>query len=198
VREVVRPWYGRVLTIFIAAICLAVTTAVVFQDGWADAATVAPWTGLVAVACWATFWRPCVAVSDAGVQIVNVSRTIDVPWPALEDLDTNWALTLVTAFGRFTAWSAPAPGARHAMQSTVSERAARRRPDPVAAVRPGDLADTPSGSAAVVVRERWERLRRAGHLDDPRLERERAEVHWHVGTAATAVALIVVGVIVNM
>ena len=197
-REVVRPWYGRVLTIFIAVVCLAVTIVVVLQDGWADAATVAPWTGLVAMACWAAFWRPCVAVSDAGVLIVNVTRTIEVPWPALEELETKWALTLITAYGRFTAWSAPAPGARHAMQSTISERAGRRRDEPVIAARPGDLAETPSGSAAAVIRAHWDALRRAGHLDDPRLERDRADVRWHLGTVMFVLGLAVVGVLLNL
>ena len=56
-----------------------------------------PWALLVGGACWATFWRPRVEVSDAGVRVVNVTRTIDIPWPALRDVDTKWALTLDTA-----------------------------------------------------------------------------------------------------
>ena len=58
---------------------------------------------------------------------------------------------------------------------------------------PGELADTPSGSAAALVRQRWEELRAAGHLDDPRLERERAPVRWHVGTLLIAMALVAIG-----
>jgi len=197
VDEEVRPWYGRALTIGLAVICIGVTVSVVFQDGWSDAGTVAPWTAFVTLACWATFWRPLVAVSDAGVRLVNVTRTIDVRWPALEGLDTKWALTLTTEYGRFTAWSAPAPGARNAMQSVIGERHDRHR-GAETTVSPGELVETPSGSAAAVVRERWEKLRAAGHLDDPRLERERADVTWHIGTATAAVALIAVVVPVNL
>ncbi|MDQ3468574.1 MAG: PH domain-containing protein [Actinomycetota bacterium] len=194
-REELRPWYGRVLTIGVGVICAGVTLSLGARDGWSEAGLAAPWTALLALACWATFWRPRVAVTDAGVQLVNVSRTIDIPWPALRALDTKWALTLDTAYGRFTAWSAPAPGARGAVRSLAAGRDPGRR-TPAPHVRPGDLVDTPSGSAAAMVRQRWEQLRAAGHLDDPRLERDRAQVTWHVGTALAAVALVVTGVVV--
>ena len=110
--ESVSPSWGRVLTIAIAAIGAAVTIWTGVAYDWRDAALMVPWMALLAVICWATFWRPRVTVSDGGVELVNVTRTVFVPWPALHDLETRWALTLVTAYGRFTAWSAPAPGAR--------------------------------------------------------------------------------------
>ena len=56
-------------------------------------------------------------------------------------------------------------------------------------MRPGDLPGTPSGEAASVVRRRWEELRDAGHLDDPRLERERPRVRWDTRTLAAAAVL---------
>ena len=95
--EVVRPWYGRLLTVVIALICAAMVVIAVVQGGWADGAPMLPWALLVGGACWATFWRPRVEVSDAGVRVVNVTRTIRIPWPALRDVDTKWALTLDTA-----------------------------------------------------------------------------------------------------
>jgi hypothetical protein len=191
--DVVRPWWGRALAVAIGLICAGMTLSVAVSTGWSDAARMAPWTGLLALACWATFWRPRVSVSDGGVRLVNVTRTIDVPWPALQAIDTKWALTLVTAYGRFTAWSAPAPGVRGVMLSrTASARDAPpgRRDD----LRPADLLDTPSGAAAALVVDRWQALRDAGHLDDPRLERPRAIVRWHVGTALVALGLISLGV----
>ena len=193
--ESVRPWWGRVLTIVIASISAAVTIWTGVGYSWADAARAAPWMALLTLACWATFWRPCVTVSDAGVELVNVSRTIFIPWPALHDIDTKWSLRLTTAYGRFTAWSASAPGARGALLSRSSgdeygPPAQRGEP---AAVRASDLADSPSGSAAALIRQRWDKIRAAGHLDDPRLERERAQVTWHVATALAAVLLLAVG-----
>lgn len=163
------------------------------SDSWTDAALTVPWMALLTLTCWATFWRPCVAVSDAGVELVNVSRTVFIPWPALQDVDTKWALTLMTAYGRFRAWSAPAPGTRAALVSLVGSRK-QHVPQGPEVVRPGDLVDSPSGAAAALIRHRWDAVRAAGHLENPRLERERAQVTWHVSTALACAALLAVGI----
>jgi Bacterial PH domain len=196
--ESVRPWWGRALTIAIAAICLAVTIWTGIGYSWTDAALTAPWTALLTLSCWATFWRPRVVVSDAGVQLVNVSRTIFIPWPALHGIDTKWSLTLITAYGRFRAWSAPAPGVRGAMLSVGGSREEHGQPAPRGepeTVRTGDLVDSPSGSAAALIQRRWDKMRAAGHLDAPRLERDRAQVTWHMATALAAGALLAVGIV---
>ena len=185
------------MTIAIAAISLAVTIWTGIADSWSDAALTAPWMALLTLTCWATFWRPRVAVSDAGVELVNVSRTVFIPWPALHDIDTKWSLTLITAYGRFRAWSAPAPGTRGALLSlggTPTEHG-RRAPQPEEIVQPGDLVDSPSGSAAALIRRRWDEVRVAGHLENPRLERDRAQVTWHVATALATAALLAVGIV---
>ena len=143
-------------------------------------------------ACWALYWRPCVVVDDSGVRLVNPFRTIDVAWPAIHAVDTRWALTLVTAYGRFTSWAAPAPGARHIALAARGD--AHHLPESTVddgGVRPGDLPTSASGGAALLIRRRWESLRDAGYLDDPVLEHESAPVRWHIGTMAVAAALIV-------
>jgi hypothetical protein len=195
--ELVRPWWGRALTIVIAAICLAVTVWTGAADSWTDAALTVPWTALLTLACWATFWRPRVAVSDAGVELVNVTRTVFIPWPALQDIDTKWSLTVITAYGRFTAWSAPAPGTRGALMSLSGNRKehGQRGRQLEEVVRPGDLVDSPSGSAAALIRQRWEAVRAAGHLENARLEHDRAPVTWHVGTGVAVLALLAVGIV---
>ena len=100
----------------------------------------------------------------------------------------------MTAYGRFTAWGAPAPGAYSAFRAVGT-----RAHDPLAGedrtVRPGELPDAPSGAAAQLVQRRWEKLRAAGHLDQPQLERDRARVTWHLGTAAAAVVLLALGIL---
>ena len=184
------------LTFAIASISAAVTIWTGVGYSWADAAKAVPWMALLTLSCWATFWRPCVAVSDAGVELVNVSRTVFIPWPALHGIDTKWSLTLTTAYGRFTAWSAAAPGARGASLSRGGGRGEHnpRDPQPDETVRPGDLIDSPSGSAAALIDRRWDKMRAAGHLDEPRLERDRAQVTWHVATALCAGVLLAVGI----
>ena len=83
---------------------------------------------LVGGACWAVFWRPARRSSTtAGCALVNVLRTIDVPWPAIQAIDTKWALTLITAYGQFTAWAAPAPGTQRG--GPGAERDAEHLPD---------------------------------------------------------------------
>jgi len=62
-------------------------------------------------------------------------------------------------------------------------------------IRPGDLPSSPSGDAALSIRRRWERLRDAGFLDDPKLEHERAPVRWHSATIAGGALLALVGVL---
>ncbi|HWS58491.1 MAG TPA: PH domain-containing protein [Actinotalea sp.] len=135
---------------------------------------------LVATAAWAVFWAPSVTVSDAGVSLRNVLRTVDLPWPAIQRVDTRYALTLGTAYGTYTAWAAPTSGRR---RDAAGRSDVRGLPEttygPAGTVRPGDLPDSPSGQAAALVRLRWEALRDAGYLDDPRLERQRPVVHWH-------------------
>ena len=205
--DVLKPWYGRPLTVATALLAAGIVVVTGMRESWGGAIALAPWTALFTLACWACFWRPEVRVSDAGITLTNVSRTIEIPWPALQGIDTRWALCLVTAYGRFTSWSAPAPGARAAIKSMAASnpasarllgnpvRAGRRHLEADAAARPGDVADTPSGSAAAMVQRHWDRLRVAGHLDDPRLERERPVIRWHIATAAAALGLLIIGLV---
>ncbi|WP_217617392.1 PH domain-containing protein, partial [Cellulomonas sp. GbtcB1] len=58
---------------------------------------------------WAAYWRPAVLVSPAGDELRNVTRTIELPWPTIQRVDTRYAHTLHTAYGDYAAWAAPAP-----------------------------------------------------------------------------------------
>lgn len=177
-----RPVAGRVLAGTVIGLCALALVISVVQSGSAAIWLYGPWLALISLAVWASYWNPRVSIDDAGVHLVNVLRTIDLPWPAIQRIDTKWALTLITAYGTFPAWAAPAPS------GIATARAARRShikglPEstygPGGSVRPGDMPSSPSGAAAAAVRARWEQLRDAGHLDDPRLESRTAPVHWH-------------------
>lgn len=193
---VYRPWFGRVLVAGIAAICAVSAVVTLWREGVGALLRVAPWLALVAGSCWAVFWRPRVEVSDGDVRLVNVLRTIDVPWPAIEEVETRWALTLVTAYGTFKAWAAPAPGVVAAARATRSDvRHLPASTDGGEGVGLGDLPTGPSGEAAVVVRRHWDQLRAAGYLDNPRLEHERVPVRWHTETLAVGAVLLALGVV---
>ena len=120
---------------------------------------------LFALLGWAAFWRPHVEVSDGGVRVVNTFRTMEVPWPAILEVDGRYGLRLRTAFGTVTSWAAPAPSGRTRARSGSSQ-------------------------AAEVVGGRLEELRAAGHLDHPALERDSLQTTWDVPVVLAAVLLL--------
>jgi hypothetical protein len=196
VEDVFRSVWGRVLCVVLGVACVGSLAALLVSDGVTALWQVAPPLALVVGACWAIFWRPAVVVHDGGVRIVNVFRTVELPWPSIERVDTKYALTLYTAYGRFTAWAAPAPGAHEAVRSTRSD--AHHLPDSAwtnEGSRPGDLPSTASGSAASLIRRRWETLRKAGHLENPRLERARPPIRWHLAQIAVGATLLGVSIL---
>ena len=189
-----RPLFGRILAVAVWACCVAALVAQLIAQA-SGAPRLLPWLALVSLSVWALYWRPLLSVDDAGVHLINVVRTIDVPWPAIQRIDTKWALTLFTGYGKFTAWAAPAPGMRrsamlHKQRSEVPKSAVI-----AGRVRPGDLPGSPSGDAAISVRRHWEQLQAAGFLDDPQLEFERAPVTWHWFTIGAVVVLVALSVL---
>lgn len=199
-RSVFRPTFGRGLAILFG-VAAAVTLVVVAVSAGLRALLVGgPWIVLVAGSVWALFWRPEVAVDDSGVDVVNVLRTIHLPWPSIQRIDTKWALTLFTAYGKITAWAAPAPGGYATRMAARND--SRSLPESTfsgdRSVRPGDLLGTASGAAALAVRSRWEALRDAGHLDDPKIEFVRAPVYWHYRTIMGAAVLVLTGLLTSL
>jgi hypothetical protein len=180
-----------VVTAGLAVIAVVAVVGFGWQYGVAEGLRAAPWLALVVGVCWAVLWRPQVEVDDAGVRLVNVFRTVSLPWPSIQAIDTKWALTLVTAYGIYTAWAAPAPGAAATMRTHRSET--KGLPDSTygpEGIRPGDLPSSASGETALLIRERWEKLRDAGYLDDPQLEQSEPPVTLHMGVMGGGLALL--------
>lgn len=195
-----RPTSGRWLAGVVAVLAAYGLVSLVASGDVTDVVRYGPGVALVGALVWAAYWRPSVEVSDAGVTLHNVLRSIELPWPSIQRIDTRYALTLVTAYGTYAAWAAPAPGRRRTKD--VVEPELRGLPEstygPAGSVRPGDLPGTPSGDAAAIVRLRWEALRDAGHLDQPRLERSRPVTRWDrvtVTVLAVLAAATVVGLV---
>ena len=57
-------------------------------------------------------------------------------------------------------------------------------------MRPGDSVSTPSGQVAFVLRQRWEALRDAGHLESGLLEEGSLRVTTHWGTICVLAVLL--------
>lgn len=197
-RHIFRSTLGRALTIGVAAVAAVGLVVATVTDGWSGLGNALPPLTLAVTLVWALFWRPAVLVDDGGVTLRNIVRTIELPWPAIHRIDTKWALTLYTAYGEFTAWAAPAPGRHGTRQFAQAE--GRHLPEssygPDRTIRPGDTPSSPSGSAALVIRRTWERLRDAGYLDDPKLERAQPRVTWHWPIVGVLAALTVLTVLV--
>lgn len=194
-QAVARPASGRVITIVVAVVAVVWLVGLTEQYGFDTGLRVLPWLGLGVWACWATLWRPRVEFDDSGVTLVNVFRTIRLPWPSIQLVDTKWMLTLVTVYGTFRAWAAPAPGARATVRADKSQL--RNLPESTGVdggVRPGDVPSSQSGGAAWAIRRHWEELRDAGYLDDPRQEYERAPITWHISVIASGLAMLILGI----
>ncbi len=185
-----QPGSARGMTIGVAAVA-AVALVVTALDDVGAALRYLPVFLVVPAAVWAFYGRPAVIISDGGVTLRNVLRTVELPWPAIQRIETKYALTLETAYGPYNAWAAPVPSRTIAANRT--HLTMRNQPESAYAaggLRPGDLEGTPSGDASAYIRRRWEALRDAGHLDDPRLERQRPVVRWHPGPLLLVVALV--------
>lgn len=173
-----RPVAGRVLSIVTCVIVGLGLVGFAWAGDWAGLLRAAGPLLLVGATALALFWFPRVDVAEHEVTVVNVFSTVHVPWPAIERVDTKWALTLFTPKGKVTAWASPAPNRYSAQVSASSETRLAAR-DGESAVRPGDLPSTPSGAVALVIRSHWEDLRDDGKLDlgfDP--EAMRRDIHW--------------------
>lgn len=172
---VYRPALTRVLALLYLAfaIWLLVTLAVGRHPGSAPRA--AAWLLAGGVLLYALFWRPAVLVDSAGVELVNVVRTVQIPWGALESIDTRYALTLHAGSRRYTSWAAPAPSsAGSTWRSMASRRSGvgphvladpRWLPGVVGISRPSRDLRSASGAAAFMVETGW-----AGWRDRPRSE----------------------------
>lgn len=194
-QQIFRPKFGKWLTIIFGTFCLMGLIGLVFSPEPGALLGVGPWLLLAAGICWALYWRPEVRVDDSGVTIFNVLRTVRVPWPAIQGINTRYALTLETAYGDVSAWAAPAPSRHAAMRTSKSELKSLPKSVPGTSFRPSDVPTTDSGAAATVVRRYWEELREAGHLTNPRLENDRLPVEWHVGTMITGVILLALALV---
>jgi hypothetical protein len=181
--------YGRVLTIATAVIAVLATAVQVGQDLGAALATLAV-GATVTCLVWMLFWRPRVEVSDGGIEVRNVVRSVHVPWPAYVGVRTQWSLEVDYAGGKVTAWAAP-----RSSSSGQWLRNWRRRPTDPGSTRVGG-ASAEVVAAAIV--ERHEALTAAGYLSSPRTDAPEARSTWNVVELAALGSLAAVAVILTV
>ena len=185
---VLRSRFGQVLVVLLAVIAVVATGGTLLRGDIGMLAHLLPTLALVVVGAWALFWRPAGAITPAEVELVNVLRTVRVTWPAIQDVETRWALTLVTASGRYTAWAAPRQGG----YSAASEQSRRlygsaSGPDrsQVRDLAPGAGV---GGLAPALVLAQWRQYRDAGLLVG--VEGVGVTTRWHSRTAVTLLLLV--------
>lgn len=189
-----RPAFGRALSILTAVIAAAGLGGFAVSGDWSGLLRYGWGLLLIAAIAVAAFWFPRVDVAEHEVTVVNVFSTVHVPWPAIQRVDTQYALTLELPHGRkVTAWASPAPS-RYSAQVSATREARLAARDGATSVRPGDLLDTPSGAVAFVIRSHWEDLRDEGRLDlGVDATALRRDIHWPaivvLGVLAVATAL---------
>lgn len=168
--------------------------SVVLSEGPSGLLTGWPLVG-VAYLGWWLFWYPAVLLTPESVILRNPVSTVHVPWASLIDIDTRYALKLVTPGGSYTAWAAPAPGVwgTHAGRPEHLTDLPSTSYGVGGSVRPGDLRNTDSGSAAYLVRSRWQELveRGAVDVDAPGRVRRRPNVAPLVAAVVLVAASIV-------
>lgn len=191
-----RPRSGYALVIVVWAIGLSVVVTLVAQGAYLALLQYLPLVALGAYVAWLLFWSPSVTISPAGVSIRNLLRVHEVSWPAIQLVDTRWALNLRTARGRITAWSAPAPSRLTVLRTAPAEvRGLPKSTYGPEGIRPGDIPSSRSGLAALYVRRYWEQLRDAGFLDSGALEGTGVTTRWLTVETVTLAALVVLTVL---
>jgi len=192
-----RPRSRYVSTIASLAVIAGLTAARGFEDGTTAVLRALPLAVFLGLLAWLVFWHPRVDVTDEGVTMVNPLRTITVPWAALINIETQYALTLVTPDGRHRAWAAPGPG-RHAVVTAGNDELAgmsRTARDSRGAVAIGDLPSAPSGQVARMVRRRWEHLVESEQVPLGIADDTPVTTSWN-GPAIVVLAAALVGVVV--
>jgi hypothetical protein len=174
-----RPRSGYALVFVVWAIGLSVVVTLIAQGSFLVLLRYLPLVLLAAYCAWLLFWSPSVTISPAGVSIRNLLRVHDVTWPAIQLVDTRWALNLRTTRGRITAWSAPAPSRFTVLRTAPADvRGLPQSTYGPEGIRPGDIPSSHSGLAALYVRRYWEQLRDAGFLESTAVEGTGVTTRW--------------------
>ena len=195
--KTLRPRFGQVLTVLVWCVCAAALVTIVVTGRWADLGRYGVLALLVAYVMWLMFWSPSVTISLAGVEVRNLLRVHAVSWPAIQNVDTKYALTLITPKRKVVAWAAPAPSRYATMRATRSD--ASGLPEStfmLGSIRPSDIPSSDSGLAALYVRRYWEELQGAGHLDSASaIEGTGVKTRWLGREAAALIALAIIAVV---
>lgn len=158
----VRPRSGWVF-VLLTMLLTVPTGAVAFMPVRSSTPALATTAVVVTVIAYIYFVAPRIVIDEETIRVENSWREHVVPWGALVQVETRFALTLVTPDGSVHAQAAPGPGL---------PRARRSRPDGARegrGTRHQEVDDAHgagvAGALATVIRGHVQDLRQAGTLD---------------------------------
>ncbi|GEL94881.1 PH domain-containing protein [Cellulomonas composti] len=143
------------------------TAAQAYGGGVAALGRALPLALAACLTLWLVFYRPTVALDEAGVHVVNPFTTSDIPWAALVEIRTRYACTFVTPHRVVEAFAAPGPGRHVAGRASVVDLRAVRDSafDGMRSVSIGEIGSSSSAIVATETRRRWEHLVESGELE---------------------------------
>ena len=194
-RVVFRSRFNRGIAIVSWALSLAVVVSLVLSSDRELLALVAlPVCASYLV--WLAFWHPAVIISDDEVSLINATYTVRIPWAALIQVNTRYALSLRTPRRSYSATAAPAPGSIGTYSANRDFRLERNSSNRAAPDmrRPGDLPGTDSGAAAAMVLGRWNGLTDEGRVAIGEADTTIETVRIHVVQLGIAAVLIAAAV----
>jgi len=168
--------------------------------GAAGGLRAAPWVVGLGYLAWLVFWHPRLDVRDDAVVAVNPVRTVEVPWAALIDVGTQYALTLVTPHGRYRVWAAPSPGRHRALTAGPDDLTGLPGStfDGKRSAQIGDLRGTASGAAGELVRAHWQHLVDSGTLETGVADATPVTSRWDRGAVAVLAGCVVLGILAQL
>jgi hypothetical protein len=187
-----RSTFSRVLTIVVLLVAASALVGLVATGDLGSVLRSSAWFVLLGSAGFVLFWMPRVDVLEHEVTVRNPFSTWHIAWPAIERIDTKWALTLYTAGARIEAWSAPASGRFTVFQLGPDDTRVSESGRLAGTIRPGDTLSSDSGAAAQHIRRHWEELRDDGLLEGP-LNPGAVRRDYHRGTIALTLGLCALG-----
>ncbi|MDD9205938.1 PH domain-containing protein [Georgenia sp. 10Sc9-8] len=111
---------------------------------------------LLAALGWAVFWQPRVELEPQAVTVVNILRSVRVPYAAITEVGTQWGLRLHTVAGHHDAWATPTRALNRRDDSEPGRAVGSTRTGDAQSVarmierRRGDAAPGHHGAAAAV------------------------------------------------
>lgn len=171
-----RTVFARGLTGAAAVLILIVSVYSLLEGGLSTLWRSLPFLVVGGGMIWVLFGNPKVSVADGGITLVNIVRSVHVPWPTLRGVETRWSLSVETTSGNYASWAIPASSGMGVRLRNPGWRGLGKDSGATQSLNQGHNAD----AVSLVIAHRLEALTEAGHLEDEPVHQEvRPEVSWN-------------------